>query len=183
MNRIIVALQIVCLSTWASIVYGILHDQVTVRVCLEYFTIGHVPIFGDQPPTILAILWGTTASWWMGTSLGIFLALAAALGPYPVCRPGMLVRPILTLLIVMAVAACISGICGYNLQTHHILNLAEIWDGASLLPPAKHAAFMADAFAHNASYFVGFFGALYLTVNTFLRRRRINKSDLQVAET
>jgi phosphotransferase system glucose/maltose/N-acetylglucosamine-specific IIC component len=76
LNRILVALQIVCLSTWAAIVYGILHDQVTVRVCLEYFTVGHVPIFGDQPPTILAILWGTTASWWMGAFLGIFLALA-----------------------------------------------------------------------------------------------------------
>jgi hypothetical protein len=37
---------IVLLCVLAAVVYGVLHDQVTARICVEYFTIGHLPIFG-----------------------------------------------------------------------------------------------------------------------------------------
>ena len=45
MKTVIESLKIVVLCIVAAIVYGILHDQVTARVCVEYFTIGHPPIF------------------------------------------------------------------------------------------------------------------------------------------
>ena len=53
--------KIVGLCIAAAIGYGIAHDQVTARVCIEYFTIGHPPIFGTQSPTLLAIGWGIGA--------------------------------------------------------------------------------------------------------------------------
>jgi hypothetical protein len=37
--------KIVFLSVAAAILYGILQDQVTARICVEYFTIGHLPVF------------------------------------------------------------------------------------------------------------------------------------------
>jgi len=36
---------IVLLCIVAAVVYGVVHDQVTARVCVEYFTIGHPPVF------------------------------------------------------------------------------------------------------------------------------------------
>lgn len=41
MKTAIESLKIVLLCIVAAIVYGILHDQVTARVCAEYFAIGH----------------------------------------------------------------------------------------------------------------------------------------------
>ena len=38
-------LKIAGLCILSAIFYGVLHDQVTARVCVEYFTIGHPPIF------------------------------------------------------------------------------------------------------------------------------------------
>jgi hypothetical protein len=40
MKTAIESLKIVVLCIVAAIAYGILHDQVTARVCVEYFTIG-----------------------------------------------------------------------------------------------------------------------------------------------
>jgi hypothetical protein len=57
-------IAIVALAVAAGIAYGILHDQVTARVCLEYFTIGHPPLIPSQSPTLLAIAWGIVATWW-----------------------------------------------------------------------------------------------------------------------
>jgi len=68
---------IVVLSLLGAIAYGILHDQVAVRVCVEYFTIGHPPIFRTESPTLLALGWGTLEAGLVGLPLGIVLALAA----------------------------------------------------------------------------------------------------------
>jgi hypothetical protein len=57
-------LEIIALALLAGITYGVLHDQVTVRVCIEYFTIGHPRIFSTMSPTLLAIGWGIIATWW-----------------------------------------------------------------------------------------------------------------------
>jgi len=49
------AAKIVLLSMASAITYGIIHDQVTARICVEYFTIGHPPIFGTEDPTLLVL--------------------------------------------------------------------------------------------------------------------------------
>ena len=46
-----VKIGILCIAV--AVVYGILHDQVTARVCVEYFTIGHPPMFPTNSPTLL----------------------------------------------------------------------------------------------------------------------------------
>jgi hypothetical protein len=51
-------IKIWLLSIAAAILYGILHDQVTARVCLEYFTVFHPPVFDTTSPTLLALGWG-----------------------------------------------------------------------------------------------------------------------------
>src|SRR5262249_11114159 len=76
-------LKIIGLGVVGAIAYGIAHDNVTARVCVEYFTIGHVPIFGTENPTLLALGWGVLATWWVGLGLGLLLALACRRGRRP----------------------------------------------------------------------------------------------------
>src|SRR5881392_4146488 len=106
-------LFIVALCVVAAITYGIVHDQVTARVCVEYFTIGHAPIFGTDDPTLLGLGWGVIATWWVGLLLGVPLAVAARAGSRPKRSLGSLVRPIIGLLAVMACCALIAGVAGW----------------------------------------------------------------------
>jgi len=71
------SLKIVFASIAAAILYGIVHDQFTARICVEYFTVFHPPVFATRSPTLLGIGWGIIATWWVGALLGLVLALVA----------------------------------------------------------------------------------------------------------
>ena len=96
------SLKIIVLCIVAAIVYGILHDQVTARVCVEYFTIGHPPIFHRDSPTFLAFGWGVIATWWVGLIVSVSAVLACRVGSWPKFNATDLIRPIGCLLIAMA---------------------------------------------------------------------------------
>jgi hypothetical protein len=70
MRTALESLKIILLCIEAAIVYGILHDQVTARVCVEYFTIGHPPIFHTDDPTLLAFGSESGAESGNGASVG-----------------------------------------------------------------------------------------------------------------
>jgi hypothetical protein len=152
------ALGIVTLCVTAAVAYGIVHDQITARVCVEYFTIGHPPIFQTNNPTLLGVGWGIVATWWVGALLGVPLAIAALGGSRPQRSIPSLVRPIGTLLAVMAASALLAGVAGWLLgQSGAVILVGPI---AHAVPPNRHAPFLADLWAHSASYAVGFLGGL-----------------------
>src|SRR3954467_8564127 len=101
------------LSIAVAIFYGIVHDQITARICVEYFTIGHPPVFHTDNPTLLGIGWGIIATWWVGASLGIPLALAARVGKLPKRSAASMIKPVGVLLACMAWTALLAGIAGY----------------------------------------------------------------------
>src|SRR5574341_1470889 len=105
-------LKIVALSVAAAVLYGILHDQVTARVCVEYFTVAHPRIIESEDPTLLGIAWGIGATWWMGLLLGIPLAACARAGSRPKLAGRDLVRPVAWLLAVMGTLALLGGLAG-----------------------------------------------------------------------
>ncbi len=164
------ALRIVVLSIVAAIGYGIAHDQVTARVCVEYFTIGHPPIFGTESPTLLAIGWGIVATWWVGLLLGLPLAFAAVRGPRPVRTARSLVRPVLYLLGIMGGLAAVAGVLGWFAAEGKAVFLVEPL--AAQVPVEHHSRFVADRWAHLASYLTGFVGGAVLVVRTWRSRRR-----------
>jgi hypothetical protein len=152
------------------VVYGILHDQVTARVCVAYFTIGHPPIFSTESPTWLGIGWGIIATWWVGLLLGIPLAIAARAGRRPPREVRSLVRPVVALLVVMGTCALLAGLAGLGLGQSGVVFLLEPL--ASQVPRERHASFLADLWAHSASYFVGFVGGLVVIARVWRSRGR-----------
>jgi uncharacterized membrane protein len=164
-------LAIIALSIVAAIVYGILHDQVTARVCVEYFTVGHPPVFRTQSPTLLGLGWGIIATWWVGLLLGVPLAIVATVGTRPKRSVMSLLRPISVLLAFMAVCALCAGVVGWLLAQSGAMALEEYL--ASRVPPERHAAFLADAWAHSAGYLIGFIGGIVLVVGVWRSRGRL----------
>ena len=155
-----------------AIAYGVLHNQVTVRICPEYFTIGHPPVFLTDSLTFLAVVWGIIATWWVGALLGVPLACVARWGRLPKLAAGCLIRPILSLLSVMGLFAIVAGIVGYLLARAGYVSL--IGTLAVKIPAEKHVAFLADGWAHTASYGIGFLGGVVLIVRTWRSRKRLD---------
>ena len=164
-------IKIVGLCILAAVGYGIVHDQVTARVCVEYFTIGHPPVFHTESPTLLGLGWGIIATWWVGVLLGIPLALSAQMGTRPRRDARSLVRPIGMLLAVMAVSATLAGFVGYSLSLSGKIWLTEPL--ATLIPVERQALFLADLWTHLASYGVGFFGGLVVIALVWRSRGRM----------
>jgi hypothetical protein len=160
---------IVLSCIFAAVCYGIAHDQITARVCVEYFTVGHPPIFPTDDPTLLGLGWGIIATWWVGLFLGLGLALAARGGSRPPRSVGSLIRPVVGLLAVTAIAALTMGILGYALAQLGLVELLDPLD--SEVPQEKHAAFLADLWAHTASYFVGGIGGIVVMIRVWRSRR------------
>jgi hypothetical protein len=165
------SLGIIALCIVAAIAYGIVHDQITARVCVEYFTIGHPPVFGTDDPTLLGLGWGVIATWWVGVILGIGLAIAARAGSRPKRSVASLVRPVLMLMTVMASFALAAGFAGWLLAVNSLISLVP-WL-ADRVPPDRHARFIADGGAHDASYLVGFVGGIVVMVRVWRSRRSL----------
>jgi hypothetical protein len=161
-------LKIVALGVLAAVTYGIVHDQVTVRVCLEYFTVGHPQLISSTSPTLLALAWGVVATWWVGLPLGFALAVTSRAGNRPKLAAAALLPLVLPLLGAMAVCALLAGIAGYLLASHGFLGLyGQVGD---VLPYPVHARFLADLWAHNASYLSGIIGGVIVAAAAYRRR-------------
>lgn len=163
-------LAIVLLTIFAAIGYGILHDQVTARVCVEYFTLGHPPIFRTEDPTLLGIGWGILATWWMGLLLGVPLAVVARAGSRPQRSLASLVRPIAVLMLGMAGCAVLAGIAGWYLARSGVVVL--VGPIAHKIPADRHVPYLADLWAHSASYLVGLVGGIVVLVRVWRGRSR-----------
>src|SRR5947209_19770425 len=99
------ALKIAASCVVAAVLYGIVHDEFTARICIEYFTVFHPPIFHTQSPPLLGIGWGLAATWWVGAVFAVPLILAARAGRCPTLPASQLLRSILVLLAFMAAIA------------------------------------------------------------------------------
>ncbi len=159
----------------AAVLYGVAHDQITARVYLPYFTVFHPPMFHTQSPTLQALGWGIIATWWMGAFLGFLLAIACRLGASPKLVWSDMLRPIGLLLLVMAIAAMISGIVGFMWGS-----VPEEMKG--MLPRAAERRFLADWWAHTASYASGFIGGLVVCAVALERRMRAGRSSKLIAD-
>jgi hypothetical protein len=156
--------KIVGMCILAAVIYGIAHDQITARICVEYFTIFHPPILHNtHSPTALAFGWGIIATWWVGALLGIPLAIAARAGARPQLSPRDLLPMIGALLLIMAACAAGAGLAGF------------LWGRVpqfmlEVLAPEIRRRFAADWWAHIASYASGSVGGVVLWVVAYRRR-------------
>jgi hypothetical protein len=161
---------IIVLCIVAAVIYGVVHDQITARICVEYFTIGHPPVFRTDDPTLLGLGWGVIATWWVGLILGVPLAVCSRVGSWPKFTAARLARPLAIMLVVVGALAVVAGVVGHAAAARGSVWLVEPL--ASRVPADRHVAFLTDLWAHSASYIGGFLGGIVLCVYVLVRRAR-----------
>ncbi|HUO10972.1 MAG TPA: hypothetical protein VM008_21910 [Phycisphaerae bacterium] len=176
MKELLEILKIVVVCVAGAVVYGIVHDQITARVCVEYFSVAHPPVFGDiQSPTLLGLGWGVIATWWVGAILGVPLGICARVGSLPKVGVRGIFRVLVVMLGILLVVAMVSGWCGYEAYEGGAIRLPKMWE--ERIPVERHARFMFDACAHLASYGVGALMGMGMWVYVLGMRWRERKSD------
>jgi len=162
--------RIILFTILAAISYGVLHDQITAHLCVEYFTVAHPHLFHTRSPTILAFCWGVLATVGIGAVLGVVLAEVSqsdGLPAFPILR---LYGWILILLGAMALMASLAGALGFELSRHSLIALPAAF--TDLISPSRRDRFMAVWFAHCASYFTGLTGGTFLILRIWNQRGR-----------
>jgi hypothetical protein len=162
------ALAIIGLSVLAAVAYGVIHDQVTARICVEYFTIGHARLIDSDSPTVLGLFWGVVATWWVGLPLGTGLAIAARVGKRRKLTAADLLPSLAKLLSVMFAVATVAGCIGhFGGEAGAFVLTGPL---ASRIPADRHVAFLTCGWAHGASYLAGILGGIILLIRTWRRR-------------
>lgn len=160
--------KVILLCVLAAITYGVIHDEITAHLCVEYFTVGHPPLFHTESPTVLGFCWGIAATIGIGGVLGAILAeVSQSTGQPPVPIP-RLFHCLLILLATMALAACVAGLLGYELSSRSIISIPITL--AYRISPGRHDQFMAVWFAHGASCLVGLTGSAILVLRLWRER-------------
>jgi hypothetical protein len=163
-------LRIVMVCIVGLSVYGMAQDQISVRLCPEYFTVAHPPIAGLNNPILLGMAWGFLGSWWGGLVIGLALALAATLGRWQPLSARELIRPVMLMMVGVASGTVIAGAGAYFNAEMTGVTLGEPW--ASGIPPERHLRFFVVACAHFGTYASAIAGAAGLCVWTVRRRIR-----------
>ena len=165
--------HIILATVAAFVLYGIIHDQFTVRLSLEYFTIGHPKLINSQNPTLIALAWGGAATWWFGLLMGTLISACANVGNLPKLTVRDFIRPAMLLFAITGICAFIAAIIGYYLAQQRVLSLMP-WYFLQL-PDSYRVNFVAALWAHTASYTIGGIGSLILCAWTIRRRQILSK--------
>ncbi|MEL6308380.1 MAG: hypothetical protein AAFN11_13430 [Chloroflexota bacterium] len=164
------AIKIVGISVLGFVTYGIAQDQITARISIEYFTIGHVRLVATDNPTVHALLWGVIATWWFGAGAGIVFALVSRIGKYPKLIWHDLLHPAGWLFLATGSVAFIAGFIGYSTSEAGIFYLVEPY--ASQIAPERHTRFLANGWAHTGAYIAGGIGSVMMVWWLWKERKR-----------
>ena len=150
--------------------YAMLQDQVSARLCPEYFTVLHQPIRGLTDPTLLGITWGLLGAWWGGAIMGYVAGTCATVGPRHPMTVRQLVRPMLVL---VGAVAVVTAIAGFSVWRHaEIFGITTIGNGYHVfIPPERQQAAFVVACYHFVAYATGIVGSVALCVWITRRRR------------
>jgi hypothetical protein len=118
----------------AAVFYGVLHDNVTARLCVEYFTVGHPRVIASESPTVLALVWGVLATWWFGTFLGLLLAIAARAGRRAKWGPRDVVKPIGVVLAAIGCASFVGGASATVVHSRTTTPIGSVNSGSARTP-------------------------------------------------
>ena len=163
-------LRIVGLFTAAAFAYAVVQNQVTARVCVEYFSVGHPAILPTRSSALLGLFWALVAGAPAGAFCGTLVAMGARDGPGPRLDWRYFVAPVRWLALVMALSTLLAGLAGYVLTSRGVITVIERY--RHLISPDRHARFMADVFGHGATFLVGLLGTLLIAVRGRLHRMR-----------
>lgn len=163
----------------AACLYGILHDSVTARLCIEYFTspdhsnhyqlmqnLGFEHPEQERSATKIAFIFGTLTTWWIGAILGTGIAAVSQVGDeLPPVEIKDFIVPLMKLFGVMGAGSCTAGLLAYALSFFN--------------RNTKSSMFTAVECAHNGAYLLGGLGGLYLMFWALKKRHSLAREVIR----
>lgn len=165
---------IILLCMTFSVLFGILHNQISARVSEEYFTVGHRALIHSTSPTLMGIAWGVNSTWWVGLSLGVLLAIAGRAGTAGKRTASSYVKPLILLFLVCGGSSILMGYIGYRLSSGGSIPFLRGMSNAVEL--SRQPRYMAALWMHTTSYTVAAMGGLILSVRVAAARLAERKS-------
>jgi len=161
---------IIVLCVFSSVLFGVLHNQVSARVSPEYFTIGHRALIHSTSPTLMGIAWGIYSTWWVGLILGVLLSAAGRMGNWEKRSALSLFKPVAVLLCICGASSLAFGFAGYRLSVSGAIPFLKQMGMA--IRPEDQPRFIAALWMHTASYTAAAMGGLILALHVFMQRIR-----------
>ena len=155
--------------------YGMAQDQVSARLCPEYFTVLHNPIPGLTDPTLLGLAWGFLGAAGGGVAMGYAVGLAATVGRNPQLTVRELLRPMLAVVAAVAGVTAITGLSAYRHADMFAIRLDPLLD--SRVPVDRHHNLFTIACYHLAAYVSAVVGSVILCVWVARERSRRALAD------
>ena len=153
-------LQLFSIGLLTTVTYGVINNQVTARICIEFFDLFPLRIANDSP-TAIATAYGIWSTWWLGVFFGGLMATVGRVGRLPKIAPATIARPVGLVLSGVATTAAVFGVAGYFLYSSTPWNTLP-QDIRAAIPPDKVWAFFVVNSAHSGAYVSGVAGALIL---------------------
>jgi len=153
-------LSILAMCVGGMIGYGLIQDQITARLSLEYFTLAHPRVFDSDEPTWHGLVWGFLGGWPGGLFLGLALAFTATLGHWPTFGPSQLRTPLLILFLCQGFSTALTGFVAWT--NYDKIGIDFVGDWAKVIPGEHRRGFFTVACAHMATYSVATVGSVIL---------------------
>jgi hypothetical protein len=160
--------KIVGSSIALAVGYGLIQDQITIRICPEYFTVWHPNPLQIDGSTQLALYWGVAATWWVGLILGIIVAAVATVGEMPKPKFGVVLRRLIWLILATGLCTVFAGLVAQ--LTGFMAPPAITGPKIEQLADAERHRFAVDWAAHNMAYLSAFVGAMVVSGLTWFGR-------------
>ena len=167
-------LKITAASTLSAIAYGLIHDQLAVRHCFEYYkTEPHLLPIPINSPTIYGLVWGIISTWWVGAGLGITTSMFAQLGPWPKVFYKELFPQIATMVGGVATTSALTGVSSWLYMNSRNIDPEWVQDrqyGELLYTPDIRRNWLTVGVSNEAGYAAGVIGGVMLWVYTINKR-------------
>ncbi|MFO0809654.1 MAG: hypothetical protein U0746_13600 [Gemmataceae bacterium] len=164
-------LRIVAACFVGQVVYAMVQDQFSARLCVEYFTVLHPRIGTLDDPTMLGLAWGFLAGSSGGMAMGLVVGIAATFGKRPPVGIDRLWRPLLLLFLAEAAVTALCGASAYLNAGWMDMRMAE--PTASVIPADRRLNCFAVGCAHLGTYVSAIVGSIVVVVWVLRARRPV----------
>lgn len=187
---------IISLGVSSACIYGIVNDQITARICFEYFSEGfHKNNLRGSPiekflkqyprnPTVWALTWGIIASWVVGLVLGVAMAIFSRAGPWPKLPTVNLIVPaaicILSIGVTVFIITALHCLFGAKIPANEIATrLRGYGYHIANYSPATHEQmgrnYLLCLYIHRWDYIIGIIYGLVLLIWPIYKRYRLSQ--------
>jgi len=189
MKKFGIFLLFIIITPLLSGLYGIIHDQITYSISVEYFTkfkfyqfglmdIGNEAIFPN--PRLQVSIIGFMATWWLGIPIGVLLGIEVLRYKNPKEMFSATFKAIFITILVAVLGGIVGFFYGYFFLINRPIEDFSTWYIPDNIIDIK--SYIEVGAIHNFSYISGIIGLLVALIYSSVKRKRVNRMFVENEE-